>query len=297
MHIPVLLHETIQLLQPQPNDNFIDATFGFGGHSLELLKYTAPAGQILGLEWDPVVINYSINMLKDKKELAKRLKLRQTNYRYIKQVAEQENFTRVKGVVFDLGLSSFDLEQSGRGFSFQKNEPLDMRYNPQEVRLTAFEIVNYFSEKKLEQILETYGEERSARQIARQIIETRKHKKITTSKELAEIVLSTKKRNHKIHPATQTFMALRMFINGELDNLREGLAGAYDILQPGGRVAIISFSGGEDKVIKEIFRLLKRRGGRVVTKQVVRPRLEEIRSNPRARSARLRLIEKGHDKS
>jgi 16S rRNA (cytosine1402-N4)-methyltransferase len=297
MHLSVLVNETIQLLQPQPNDNFIDATFGFGGHSLELLKYTLPNGKILGLEWDPAIIKQTIKMLEDKKQLIKRIKLRQANFRYLKQITEQEGFIQVKGVIFDLGLSSFDLEQSGRGFSFQKDEPLDMRYNQQDIRLTAFEIVNYFSEKQIQQILEVYGEERSAKKIAQQIIQRRKHKRIATSKELAEIVTQVKKFRKKIHPATQTFMALRMFINQELENLREGLQGAYDTIKPGGRIAVISFSGGEDRVIKEVFRLLKQKGGEVITKRVVRPQLKEIKANPRSRSARLRVIEKNFRKS
>lgn len=168
-----------------------------------------------------------------------------------------------------------------------------MRINP-KIKVTAFEIVNYYSYKDLVEIFRNYGEEKEAERIAEEIVRRRKSKKIESSKELAEIIVQAKKfRNKKIHPATQVFMALRTFINGELENLREGIKSAYDVLDKGGKIVVISFQGLEDKVIKEVFRLLKEKAGaEIITKNVIRPTKEEILKNPKARSAKLRALKK-----
>jgi 16S rRNA (cytosine1402-N4)-methyltransferase len=165
-----------------------------------------------------------------------------------------------------------------------------MRINP-EIKVTAFEIINYYSYKDLVEIFKNYGEERNAEKIARTIIDRRKKKKIETSKELAEIVAKVVP-SRKIHPATKIFMALRTFINGELENLEQGLKDSYDILDKGGKIIVLSFQGLEDKVIKQVFRLLKKEGAEVITKNVIRPKKEEILKNPQARSAKLRAIKK-----
>lgn len=289
MHKPVLLKEVIQYLDPKPNENFIDATFGFGGHSKELLKHIRPKGKILALEWDP----YLVEIIKKKFMKEKNIILKNANFKKIKEIVKETNFTHISGVIFDLGISSWHYEKSGRGFSFKKDEFLDMRINPFEIKLTAFEIVNYFSKEKLIEILEKYGEERKAESIANEIIKRRKIKKIETTKELSEIVEKVyKTRKFKIHPATKTFMALRIFINNELENLEEGLKQAFDVLDPKGRIAVITFHGLEDKIVKKIFKKLKESGAKMITKNVVRPSRKEILKNPRARSAKLRVIEK-----
>jgi 16S rRNA (cytosine1402-N4)-methyltransferase len=288
MHTPVLLEETIYFLNPKPNDNFVDATFGFGGHSFKILNFIKPNGKILALEWDP----YVVEIIK-KIKMSKNIILRNTNFKNIKKIVKEEKFSNVKGVIFDLGISNWHYKNSKRGFSFNKDEFLDMRINPFDIKITAFDVVNYFSRKELINIFESYGEEKEASRIADFILKKRKEKKIETTKELAEIVLEAKKYKKKnIHPATQVFMALRNFINQELENLEIGLEDAYEILIRGGRIAIITFNGLEDKVVKRVFKKLKARNAKLVTKNVIKPSLKEIKDNPAARSAKLRVIEK-----
>jgi 16S rRNA (cytosine1402-N4)-methyltransferase len=286
-HKPVLLKETIEYLDPKENEDFIDATLGFGGHSKEILKHNGPKGKILGLEWDPKIVEICKKIFMEEK----RIKIRNENFKNIKRVAKEEGFIKVKGVIFDLGVSSWHFEKSGRGFSFNKDEFLDMRINPNKTRVTAFEIVNYYSRDELIKIFEEYGEEREAEKIADAIIKERRVKKIETSKELSEIVSRVVKRK-RLHPATKTFMALRTFINNELENLEIGLKDAFDLLKEDGRIVVISFQGLENKVIKKVFKELKKEGGEILTKNVIKPSLKEIKENPRARSAQLRAIRK-----
>jgi 16S rRNA (cytosine1402-N4)-methyltransferase len=289
MHQPVLLKEIIEILQPKENENFVDATFGEGGVSLEIAKFNGPDGKILAFEWDPELYKLGVEKIKNLK-MEKRIKLVNQNFRNIKRVVKEEGFTKIKGVVFDLGISLWHYKKSQRGFSFQKDEPLDMRINP-EIKVSAFEIINYYSYKDLIEIFRNYGEERNAEKIARTIIDRRRKKKIETSKELAEIVAEILP-SRKIHPATKIFMALRTFINGELENLEQGLKDSYDVLDKGGKIVVLSFQGLEDKVIKQVFRLLKKEGAEIITKNVIRPKKEEILKNPQARSAKLRAIKK-----
>jgi 16S rRNA (cytosine1402-N4)-methyltransferase len=289
MHQPVLLKEIIEILEPKENENFIDATFGEGGVSLEIIKFNGPDGKILAFEWDPELYKLGVKKIKNLK-MEKRIKLVNQNFRNIKRIVKEEGFTKIKGVVFDLGISLWHYKKSQRGFSFREDEPLDMRINP-EIKVSAFEIINYYSYKDLVEIFKNYGEERNAEKIARTIIDRRKKKKIETSKELAEIIAEVAP-SRKIHPATKIFMALRTFINGELENLEQGLKDSYDVLDKGGKIVILSFQGLEDKVIKQVFRLLKKEGAEVITKNVIRPKKEEILKNPPARSAKLRAIKK-----
>ncbi len=288
MHKPVLVKEVIKFLNPQRNQNFIDATYGFGGHSKELLKYIKPKGKILAFEWDPFLVELNKKNLMQEKNII----LKNANFTKIKKIVKELNFTKIKGVIFDLGISSWHLENSKRGFSFNKDEFLDMRINPKEIKITAFEVVNYYSKERLIEILKNYGEEKRAKEIVDAILDKRRFKKIETSKELAEIIMNVCKRKNKIHPATKTFMALRTFINNELENLEEGLKQAFDVLDKNGRIAIITFQGLEDKVVKKVFKELKRKGAKMITKNVVRPSRNEILENPRSRSAKLRVIQK-----
>lgn len=289
IHKPVLLKEVIQYLNPKPNDNFVDATFGLGGHSFELLKYIKPKGKILALEWDPFLVEF----IKPKIMKEKNIILKNKNFKYLKKVVEEENFTNIKGVIFDLGISNWHYQNSQRGFSFRKDEKLDMRINPYEIRLTAFDVINYFSKKELSEIFYKYGEEKKSELIAEEIVKKRKFKKIESTSDLSEIILKLKgRKKSKIHPSTKIFMALRNFINQELENLEIGLEDAYEILIKGGRIAIITFNGLEDRVVKKTFKKLKNKKAIMITKNVVRPSLEEKKLNPSARSAKLRVIEK-----
>ena len=289
MHQSVLLKEIIEILEPKENENFIDATFGEGCVSLEIAKFNGPKGKIIAFEWDPELYKLGVEKIKNLK-MEKRIKLVNQNFRNIKRVVKEEGFTKIKGVVFDLGISLWHHKKSQRGFSFKYPEPLDMRINP-EIKVTAFEIINYYSYKDLVEIFKNYGEERNTEKIARTIIDRRRKKKIETSKELAEIVAEVVPLR-KIHPATKIFMALRTFINGELENLEQGLKDSYDVLDKGGKIVVLSFQGLEDKVIKQVFRLLKKEGAKVITKNVIRPKKEEILKNTQARSAKLRAIKK-----
>jgi len=292
-HIPVLLEESLYYLRPRPGDKFIDATFGEGGHSLALWEMIKPHGEILAFEWDPELFQKGLERISSLKPMPK-IKLMNKNFNEIESVVKEEKFECIKGVIFDLGLSSYHYDEAKRGFAFKQNEFLDMRINPNDIKITAFEVVNYFSKSELVRILKNYGEERRAEKIAEKIIEARKKKKIETTQELKELVDQVYKgRRGKIHPATKTFLALRTFINQELENLNKGLEGAFNVLEQGGRIVIISFHGLEDKVIKEkIKKWKKEKRITLITKNVVRPKREEIKQNPRARSAKLRAIEK-----
>lgn len=290
VHQPVLLDKIIEILEPKANENFIDATFGEGNVSFALARLIGPYGKILAFEWDPELYCQGLERIKSLK-MEKRIKLVNSNFKNIKKIVKQEGFSQVKGIVFDLGISKWHYQKSGRGFSFGKNEPLDMRLNPR-LRLTAFEIVNYYSYKDLITIFKNYGQEKSAEKIAHAIVERRKSKKIETSKELAEIVAKVKKSGTKINPATQIFMALRSFINQELENLYQGVKDSYEVIEPGAKIVILTFQGLEDKVVKDVFRLLKKQGATVITKNVIRPSQAEILKNPAARSSKLRALQK-----
>jgi 16S rRNA (cytosine1402-N4)-methyltransferase len=289
-HQPVLLDKIIEILEPTANQNFIDATFGEGNLSFLLAEKVKPEGEILAFEWDPVLYQEGMRKIKELK-MEKRIKLVNSNFKSIKRVVKEENFTQIRGIVFDLGISNWHYQKSGRGFSFKRDEPLDMRLNPR-LKITAFEIVNYFNYQDLVSIFKNYGEEKSAEKIASAIIERRKKKKIETSKELAEIIAEVKRSKRKIHPATQIFMALRMFINKELENIEDGIKDAYQVIEPGAKIVVLTFNGLEDLIVKKVFRLLKQKGATIITKNVVRPSKAEIFKNPAARSSKLRAIKK-----
>jgi len=291
MHIPVLLKETLSILQPEKDKNYIDATFGEGNLSFEIVKLIKPKGKVLAFEWDPEL--YKLGLEKIKKMKEKNIKLVNKNFKEIKKVVKKEKFYEIKGIVFDLGISRWHYESSGRGFSFKKEEPLDMRINPQEIKITAFDIVNYASYYDLVKIFKEYGNEKEAEIISKAILERRKIKKIETSRELGEIVSQVKKEKTKIHPATKVFMALRVFINQELENLNLALEDSLEVLEKGGKIVIITFQGFEDKVVKKFIKKYKREGKiEVITKNVIKPKEEEKKLNPSARSAKLRAIKK-----
>jgi len=292
MHIPVLQKEVIQYLEPKRNENFIDCTIGEGGHSLAILEETGPKGKILGIDQDPEVIENLKSKLKDL-GLEKRVILICDNFSNLAEIVRKERFKSIAGILFDLGMSSWHLEESKRGFSFLRLEPLDMRYNP-DSPLTAAKILNFWSKVELERILKEFGEEQFAPSISKAIVEERKRKPIENTFQLVRIISRAIPRGYqrrKIHFATQTFQALRIAVNQELERLRKGLEQAKEVLGREGRLLAISFHSLEDRIVKNFFKGLGS-DYQVLTKKPVRPGQYEIRINPRSRSARLRAIKK-----
>ncbi len=288
MHKSVLRKQVLEYLNPKPNENFIDGTIGEAGHSLDLLEKNKPDGKVLGIELDKEVYNDLLA------KNIKRLIVINDSYLNLKNIIEEKKFKPVSGILFDLGMSSWHLEESGRGFSFFKDEPLDMRYSSQNP-LTAEKIVNYWSKSEIEKILREYGEERFAKKIAEKIIEARKSKPIKTTFQLVEIIrkaVPSRYLHQKIHFATRTFQALRITVNDELNNLEKALPQAADILNPKGRLVIISFHSLEDRIVKNFYQTRSPMESKILTKKPIRPQKEEIEINPRARSAKLRAAQK-----
>lgn len=294
VHKPVMLSEVIQYLDPKPGNQVIDATLDGGGHAMAIAGQMVPNGKVLGIELDGELLkqfeleNLKVSKFKDNFILVN------DSYVNIKNIVREHNF-RPNGILFDLGLSSWHYEKSGRGFSFKKDESLDMRFDSRS-GLTGAEIVNMWSENEIEQILKEYGEEQFSKQIARSIISARKQKPIVSTNDLVEVISSSVPgwyKNRKIHFATKTFQALRVAVNDELNNVKKGIYNAIDVLVSGGRLVVISFQGLEDKTVKEIFREKAKEGVvKFVVKGTVKPTWEEVRSNPRARSAKMKIIEK-----
>lgn len=277
MHVPVLKKEVLEYLDPKPNENFIDCTANGGGHTKAIIEKGA---NVLAIELDKDIYEELNSLNLDKVIVVN------DSYINLKKIVEENNFGPVNGILFDLGMSSWQLEKSGRGFTFQKDEPLDMRYGLDN-DLTAEQIVNNWSESDLIEILEKYGEERFAKRIARNIIKSRP---IRTTFQLINAIGI--KRRGKIHPATRTFQALRIAVNRELSSLEEVLPQALEVLAPGGRLVVISFHSLEDRIVKNFFKkscLSDRRAKiNILTKKPITGLLEEIKDNPRARSAKLR---------
>lgn len=314
-HVPVLLNEVLQCLNPRPGENFIDATLGDGGHALAILERNAPNGRVLGIDASHKAIKIVQERAKNK-DFDKRIILVHDNFSNLQNIVADYQFNPIQGILADLGFSSRQIEESGRGFSFSKDEPLIMAYNdllvfPELKRSeqiaenqTAAEIVNGWSEDDLTDIFSKYGEEKFSRQISRKIVESRKVKPIITTFQLVEIIKeatpfwyhhrhSPKRRTSGAlrgrHPATKIFQALRIAVNDELRNLERFLPQALEILDRGGRLAIISFHSLEDRIVKNFIRDSSRKNLlKIINKKVIRPGREEIKINPRARSAKLR---------
>lgn len=287
MHLPVMKAEVIKLLDPQPDENFVDCTLGEGGHSLAILEKNKPNGKVLGIDFDPEILEKARHKIEGA-GYAERLILVCDNFVNLSLIVKKYNFTRVSGVLFDLGLSSWHLEASGRGFSFLRNELLDMRYS-HENQLTAEFIVNYWSLKEIEKILRIYGQERFSRRIAEEIVKSRPLK--TTSDLVMAVERATPTWYHrkKIHCATKTFQALRIAVNNELENLEKALPQALELMDSGGRLVVMAFHSLEDRIVKNFLRDNSKRGAvEILTKKPVRPSMAEVAENPRSRSARLR---------
>ena len=305
VHKPVLVKEIIDHLAPKKNENFIDCTVGGGGHAEEILKLTGPKGKLLGLDWDSQAIERTKEHLADYKS---RLVLVNDTYTNVKQVIYDKGFDSVNGVLLDLGLSSDQLQASGRGFTFQANEPLDMRFSL-ENDLTAADILNDWPKGKIIQILREYGEEKFAKRIAESIVARRKFGQIKTTLELVTAIVSTVPTfRGKPHPATKTFQALRIAVNDELENVKNALKDIVDVLEPGAKIAVITFHSLEDRIVKEFFRQESKDCHcppeipvcrcdheatlKIITKKPISPSDEEVEENFRSRSAKLRVAER-----
>ncbi len=307
-HIPVMLSEVVHYLNCKPGKIYADCTLGGSGHAGAILEKIIPDGILIGIDQD-------IDAIKNAKRKLKPYKLNihlfHDNFINLPKILSQLNITAVDGILLDLGISFHHLDSSGRGFSFRKDEPLDMRMNI-ESDTTAEELINTMDEKSLAEIFFKYGEERYSRKIAKKIVNVRKKEKIKSSRQLSEIVCgavsgkaSSKRR---IHPATRVFMAVRIAVNKELNILNSFMETAFDLLKPEGRFCILSFHSLEDRIVKRKIKLMegkcicppalprcvcnKTRVIRSLTKKVLRPTEEEVAANPMARSARMRAVEK-----
>jgi 16S rRNA (cytosine1402-N4)-methyltransferase len=289
-HLPVLLKEVIESLNLKSGMNAVDCTLGDGGHSEEILEATGPKGKVLGIDSD------SESILRAKKYLYRfddRVVFVRDNFVNIKRIASENKFEKIDAILMDFGWSSPQFAERGRGFSFQKDEVLDMRYDPSSTKLTAKEIVNSSPEKELEKIFREYGEEKNSKKIANAIVEARKEKEINTTTDLVEIVSQINKgKFQKIHPATRVFQALRIAVNDELGVIKKVLPDAIDILGKGGRLAVITFHSLEDRIIKHFFKSQENKKLKLINKKPITCSGEELKENPRARSAKLRVVEK-----
>lgn len=288
MHTPVLLNEVIRLLAPRSGENFIDGTFGGGGHSRAILKKINPGGRLLAIDWNKGAIAACQSNYRHRKSII----CAEGNFADLPEIMERRKFPRADGLLLDLGVSSDELEKSGRGFSFQKDEPLLMTYG--DTQKPVYQILAEVDERRLAEIIRQYGEERFAGRIARIIKERQRRRQMKTTNDLTAAVweaVPVAYRRSRLHPATRTFMALRIYANQELENLQTVLNDLEKILSPGGRAAIISFHSLEDRLVKQKFRDLAKSGkAELLTKKPLTPTDEEIKNNPRSRSAKLRAI-------
>src|SRR6266581_10139 len=285
-HTPVLLDETMQFLTPGPGGRFIDATLGAGGHTRAILERTEPDGRVLAIDQDESALANARPALSS---FGSRLLLARGNFKQVSRLAAEHGFLQCDGVLADIGISSMMVDDASRGFSFMREGPLDMRMDRTQ-ELTAGHVVNTYSEKELAGILYTYAEERRSRPIARSIVRSRPLE-LTTDLVRAIERVTGGPRHGRIHPATRTFQALRIYVNDELKSLDAFLDASMTVVRTGGRVVVITFHSLEDRIVKQKFRA-PALPGRVLTKKVVTGTDEEVRRNPRARSAKLRAWEK-----
>jgi 16S rRNA (cytosine1402-N4)-methyltransferase len=288
-HTTVLPEETIEALAVQPGGRYIDCTLDGGGHAAAILEHSSPGGQLLGIDADPAAIKTASSRLE---AYSGSTVLVNQNFVNLRAICTEHHFYPVHGILFDLGLSSAQLNGNGRGFSFRHDAPLDMRLNPHQP-VTASDIINTLPEPKLAQLIKTLGEESRGGQIAHYIVRQRP---INTTFELAEVVeQATGGRRGRIHPATRTFLALRIAVNQELEHLQSALEQAVSLLGLGGRLVVISYHSLEDRIVKQFTR--QEASGenprlKLVNKKVITPSLAEIQFNPRSRSAKLRAAER-----
>jgi 16S rRNA (cytosine1402-N4)-methyltransferase len=311
-HIPVLLKEVIDTIAPKSGENFIDGTIGGGSHAEAILRNTAPDGKLLGIDIDEEALIESKRKFKDDLH---RIYLEKGNYADFAEFAKKNNFSPINIFFLDLGISSHQLDDENLGISFLKNSPLDMRLGgyggSENGRKTAEYIVNNYSEEEIESIIKNYGEEKHAKEIAKEIVRTRGEHKIVNTKQLVELidrVVPARYKRLRIHFATRTFQALRIAVNEELENLEKTLPVILENISVGGRIAIISFHSLEDRIVKHFFQkeakdcicdydipvcvCNHKRKLEIITKKPIVPSDEEIFNNPRSRSAKLRIAKK-----
>ena len=289
IHTAVLKKEVLEYLAPTQNENFIDCTVGEGGHSEDILNKNGPDGKVLGIDLDPqqIIASHWLEAIyKDRVILAN------DSYTNLKEIIERKGFLEVNGILLDLGMSSAQLEGTQKGFSFQVDQSLDMRYNDDTGYLTAEKIVNDWPEEKVEAVLREYGEEKFSRKIAKQIVEQRKQGRIKTTFQLIEIIKEATPSAYwrgKIHYATRTFQALRIAVNDELENIKRVLPDAVSTLASGGRLVAISFHSLEDRIVKNFLAQEAKKGTiKILTKKPIMASRDESGKNARARSAKLR---------
>ncbi|PYX07548.1 MAG: 16S rRNA (cytosine(1402)-N(4))-methyltransferase [Acidobacteria bacterium] len=292
-HVPVLLKEAIDFLDIKRNGTYIDATVGLGGHSYEIAKRLGAAGHLIGFDKDPAALEIARTKLSSAGVSPTTTEWPEVTLAHgsFAELVNDQRPASLYGILADLGMSSLQLQDAARGFSFQAEGALDMRMNPQ-AELTAEQVVNHFDERELADVIYEFGEERRSRRIARAIVRSRP---ILTTAQLAAVISAAARpmKHERIHPATRTFQALRIFVNRELDDLRKLLEAAPQVLKPGGRLVVISFHSLEDRIVKDAMREGAKLGQyRLLTKKPVTPSEEEIDRNPRARSAKLRAAER-----
>jgi len=305
-HTPVLLAEALKYLNIKKGEKYLDATVGGGGHAAAILK---KGGKVLGIDCDPEAIKAAREYLsracpapQTKPGLRgadASWRLAQGNFRFLAQIAREYGFQEVAGILFDLGVSSHQLETPRRGFSFRLDGPLDMRMDP-SLKVTAADLVNGLSKGELNELFSRLGQEKYSRRLADALVRARRIKPIETCRELAAIIVAAqpgqgrragkRDRRPRLHPATRVFQALRIAVNDELNNLKEALPPAVELLKPKGRLVVISFHSGEDRLVKQFFK--ENQSLKILTKKPVRPTEEEREKNPRSRSAKLRAAEK-----
>jgi len=292
VHCPVLLQETIEYLTLSPGDTVFDGTLGGGGHTRSILEKILPDGKVIATDKDLETFTRTREELK---EYSDNICLFNEDFCNIDRILNDLGVDGVDGAVFDLGMSSFQIDDAARGFSFLKDGPLDMRFDKTK-GISAKDVVNQFAAYELEEIIRNYGEERHARLVSKAIVGLRKKKRIETTKELTDIVVGAigkKYYRRKIHAAARTFQGLRIYVNDELEAAKEAVEKALNLLKPGGRICVISFHSLEDRIIKNIFRDNAKLGKlKIITKKPIIPEIDEVRSNPRARSAKLRVGER-----
>ena len=286
-HIPVLAKEAAELLLRKPDGVYMDGTLGLGGHAAYFLSLLGPQARLFGFDKDEEALDMARTRVNDP-----RLTAVHASYTQAPQVLREAGLDGADGVLFDLGLSSYQLDNPARGFSLLRDGPLDMRFDL-SAPLTAAQIVNEWPLSELERILNEYGEEKNAHAIAMAVMAARRQGKIETTFQLKNIVESTARGRGKIHPATQTFQALRIAVNDELGCVQSALGALQELVRVGGRAGIITFHSLEDRLVKNRFKELAAGGEwKLVNKHVLAPQYEEVRANPRSRSAKLRVIER-----
>ena len=294
-HKPVLLKESLSYLKVKKGKKYIDATLGGGGHTLAILKL---GGKVLGIDCDPEAIKAARELLSqacpprlsESNVVTASWRLARGNFVDLKAIAAKEGFGRVRGILFDLGVSSHQLDEAKRGFSFSSEGPLDMRMSP-DLKVTAADLINGLTKAELYELFSKLAEEKYPRRLANFVDRARRVKPIKTGRDLADVIVKAlpKQKKHRRHPATRVFLALRILVNDELENLRKALPQAMELLGTGGRLVVISFHSKEDRIVKKFF---QEQRVEILTRKPIRPTDREIEKNPRARSAKLRAVRK-----